>query len=92
MPIFLYPPDDVEDGWYEELIVNGHSHVTWLVEGRGYGADSVAQVHAPQQEQELRWEKQKRQTTDRSQRRLEDTTSFKVVIVFNFFFLLFFLY
>lgn len=56
-PPFSYPPDDVEDGWYEELVVDSHSHVTWLVKGRGYGADSIAQVHAPQQEQELRWEK-----------------------------------
>lgn len=50
---FLYPPDNVEDGRYEELIVDGYGHVTWLVKSRGYGADSVAQVHAPQQEQEL---------------------------------------
>lgn len=50
---FLHPPDNVEDGRYEELIVDGYSHVTWLVKSRGYGADSVAQVHAPQQEQEL---------------------------------------
>lgn len=46
----------MEDGWHEELIVDGHSHITRLVESRGYGADSVAKVHAPQQEQELRWE------------------------------------
>lgn len=55
-PCFLlHPPDDVEDGWYEELIVDGHSDVTWLMEGRGYGPDCVAQVYAPQQEQELSW-------------------------------------
>lgn len=51
-----YPPDDVEDGWYEELIVDGHGHVAWLVESRGYGADGIAEVHTPQQEQELRWQ------------------------------------
>ena len=50
-----YPPDDVEDGWYEELIVDGHGHVARLVESRGNGAYGVAEVHAPQQEQELRW-------------------------------------
>ena len=53
---FHYSPDDVEDGRYEELIVDGHRHVTGFVESRGHGADSVAEVHAPQQEQELRWE------------------------------------
>lgn len=48
-------PDDVENGWYEQLIVDGHSHVAGLVEGRGYGSHGVAQVHAPQQEEELSW-------------------------------------
>lgn len=52
----LYSPDDVENGRYEELIVDGHSHVTGFVEGRGNGADSVAEVHTPQQEEELSWE------------------------------------
>lgn len=63
-----YPPDDVEDGWYEELIVDGHSHVTWLMESRGHGADGVAEVHTPQQEQELSWETK---MTERSQEWLE---------------------
>lgn len=50
---FLHPPDNVEDCRYKELIVDGHSDVTWLVESRGDGADSIAQVHSPKQEQEL---------------------------------------
>lgn len=52
--VVLYPPDDVEDGRYEELVVDGRRHVTRLVESRGNGADSVAEVHAPKQEEELR--------------------------------------
>lgn len=55
-----HPPDDMEDGGYEELVVDGHRHVTRLVEGRRYGADCVAEVDAPQQEQELRWDMKKK--------------------------------
>lgn len=46
-------PDDVEDGGAEELVVDGRRHVARLVEGGGYSAHGVAEVHAPQQEQEL---------------------------------------
>lgn len=42
------PPDDVEDGWYEELVVDGYSNVPRLVESRRDGADGIAQVHTPQ--------------------------------------------
>lgn len=52
--VVLYTPDDVEDGRYEELVVDGRRHVTRLVESRGNGADGVAEVHAPEQEKELR--------------------------------------
>lgn len=65
LPHFLHPPDDVEDGRYEELVVDGHSHVTWLVESRGYGADCVAEVHPPQQEQELRCKRNNKKVTRR---------------------------
>lgn len=56
-----YPPDNVEDGWYEELIVDGHSHIARLVESRGDGSDSVAKVHAPQEEEELSCETKEKQ-------------------------------
>lgn len=45
----------MEDGGDEQLVVDGHSHVTRLVESRRHGADGVAQVHPPEQEEELRW-------------------------------------
>lgn len=61
--IFLNLPDDVEDGRYEELIVDSHSNISWLVESWGYGADSVAQVNTPQQEQELSWNKDRQHKT-----------------------------
>lgn len=48
-------PDDVEDGGAEELVVDGRRHVARFVEGWGHGAHGVAQVHAPQQEEELGW-------------------------------------
>lgn len=53
--LFLYLPDDVKDGGYEQFVVDGRSHITRLVESRGHGADSVAEVHTPQQEKGLRW-------------------------------------
>lgn len=56
-----YPPDNVEDSWYEELIVDGHSHIARLVESRGDGSDSVAKVHAPQEEEELSCETKEKQ-------------------------------
>lgn len=46
-------PDDVEDCRYEQLVVDGHGDVTRFVESRRHGSDSVAQVHAPKQEQEF---------------------------------------
>lgn len=52
--LLLYLPDDVKDGGYEQFVVDGHSHITRLVESRGHGADSVAEVHPPQQEEGLR--------------------------------------
>lgn len=66
MLIFLDPPDDVEDGWYKQLIVDGRSNVTWLVESGGDGAHGIAQVHSPEQEQELSWNKES-QTCKRTQ-------------------------
>ena len=48
-------PDDVEDGGQDELVVYGAGHVARLVEGGRDGAHGQAQVHRPQQEQELRW-------------------------------------
>lgn len=48
-------PDDVEDGRAEKLIVDGRRHVARFVEGRGDGAHGVAQVDAPQEEEELSW-------------------------------------
>lgn len=45
----------MEDGRDEQLVVDGHSHVPRLVERRRHGADGVAQVHPPEQEEELRW-------------------------------------
>lgn len=53
--LLLLLPDDVEDGRDQQLVVDGRGHVTRLVESRGHGADGVAQVHPPQQEEELRW-------------------------------------
>lgn len=53
--LFLYLPDDVKDGGYEQFVVDGRGHITRLVESRGHGADSVAEVHPPQQEKGLRW-------------------------------------
>lgn len=74
-----FSPDYVEDGRYEELVVDGHSHVPRLVERRGDGAYSVAQVHAPQQEQELRWEEDKKQ-----KRGLEDTNLLNLFFCITF--------
>lgn len=54
----LGPPDNVEDGGAEELIVDGRRHVARLMEGWGYGAHGVAEVDAPQQEEELSWRTQ----------------------------------
>lgn len=50
-----YLPDDVEDGRQDELVVDSEGHVARLVEGGGDGAHGVAQVHRPEQEQELSW-------------------------------------
>lgn len=55
MFLLLLLPDDVEDGRDQQLVVDGRGHVARLVESRGHGADGVAQVHPPQQEEELRW-------------------------------------
>lgn len=46
-------PDDVEYRRQDELVVNGDGHVARLVEGRRHRPHSVAQVHRPQQEEEL---------------------------------------
>lgn len=46
-------PNDVKYGRDEEFVVDGDRHVAWLVKGRGYGANGVAQVDPPQQEEEL---------------------------------------
>lgn len=37
----------------EEFVIDGDCHVAWLVKGGGYGANGVAQVDPPQQEEEL---------------------------------------
>ena len=46
-------PNDVEYCRDEELVVDGDGHVTGLVEGGRDGAHGVAQVHPPQEEEEL---------------------------------------
>lgn len=46
-------PYDVKYGRDEELVIDGDCHVAWLVIGGGHGADGVAQVDAPQQEEKL---------------------------------------
>jgi len=73
--LFPHLPDDVEDGRHEQLIVDGHGHVARLVESRGDGADGAAEVHPPQQEQELRWDI--KETNKRSQE--DQKTDFKFV-------------
>lgn len=44
----------MEDGRQDELVVEGDGHVTGLMEGRRHRPHGVAQIHSPQQEQELR--------------------------------------
>lgn len=46
-------PDDVEDGRQDQFVVDGDGHVSRLVERRRHRAHGVAQVHGPQQEEEL---------------------------------------
>lgn len=46
-------PNDVKYGRDEDFIIDGDCHIAWLMKGRGYGANSIAQVDPPQQEEKL---------------------------------------
>lgn len=46
-------PYDVRYGRDEEFVIHGDCHVAWLMKGRGYGANGVAQVDPPHQEEKL---------------------------------------
>lgn len=53
-------PNDVKYCRDEEFIINGDGQVARLVESGGNGPHCIAQIDAPQQEQELRWKRNTR--------------------------------
>lgn len=53
-------PNDVKYCRDEEFIINGDGQVARLVESGGNGPYGIAQIDAPQQEQELRWNRNTR--------------------------------
>ncbi len=53
-------PNDVKYCRDEEFIINGDGQVARLVESRGNGPHGQAQIDTPQQEQELRWNRNTR--------------------------------
>ena len=53
----------MEYGRQDELVVNGDGHVARLVERRRHRPHGVAQVHRPQQEEELSCEEREKRNT-----------------------------
>lgn len=53
-------PDDIEYCWQDKFVVNSDGHVARLVERRRHRPHGVAQVHCPQQEEELSCEEMRK--------------------------------